>query len=102
MTGSFWPRSFPRLATPTPHVSVVLYPEHSRPSSRHCEQYGRRRSHLAPLLEQVKQSSGAPLTTVLFRRFRVGAASGSVFRGLPFGAGSRAARVGFSVMTSKL
>ena len=38
MTGSFWPRSFPRLATPTPHVNVVLYPEHSRPRSRHWEQ----------------------------------------------------------------
>lgn len=38
ITGSFWPRSLPRLATPTPHVNVVLYPEHSRPSSRHWEQ----------------------------------------------------------------
>lgn len=38
ITGSFWPRSLPRLATPTPHVRVVLYPEHSRPSSRHWEQ----------------------------------------------------------------
>lgn len=35
ITGSFWPRSFPRLATPKPHVKVVLYPEHSRPRSRH-------------------------------------------------------------------
>lgn len=38
ITGSFWPRSFPRLATPIPHVNVVLYPEHSRPRSRHWEQ----------------------------------------------------------------
>lgn len=30
------PRSFPRLATPTPHVSVVLYPVQSLPISRHC------------------------------------------------------------------
>ena len=89
ITGSFCPRSFPRLATPTPHVNVVLYPEHSRPISRHCEQYGRRRSHRAPRLEQAKQSSGAPLTTVLLRRFRTGA-FGSVLRDFPFGAGSRA------------
>ena len=38
MTGNFWPRSLPLLATPTPHVKVVLYPEHSRPISRHWEQ----------------------------------------------------------------
>lgn len=38
ITGRCWPRSFPRLATPTPHVNVVLYPEHSRPRSRHWEQ----------------------------------------------------------------
>lgn len=32
------PRSLPRLATPTPQVSCVLYPEHSLLTSRHCEQ----------------------------------------------------------------
>jgi hypothetical protein len=36
--GSDKPRSLPRLATPTPHVSCVLYPEHSLPISKHCEQ----------------------------------------------------------------
>lgn len=103
MTGSFWPRSLPLLATPTPHVRVVLYPEHSRPSSRHCEQYGRRRSHRAPRLEHVKQSSGAPLTTVLLRRFRIGA-FGSVLRDLLLAgsrAGSRTGRVGFSDIMSE-
>lgn len=97
MTGSFCPRSFPRLATPTPHVNVVLYPEHSRPRSRHWEQYGRRRSHRAPRLEQAKQSSGAPLTTVLLRRFRIGA-FGSVLRDLPLGAGSRGGRSALSAV----
>lgn len=29
------PRSFPRLATPTPQVKVVRYPEQSLPISRH-------------------------------------------------------------------
>lgn len=95
ITGSCWPRSFPRLATPTPHVNVVLYPEHSRPRSRHWEQYGRRRSHRAPRLEQAKQSSGAPLTTVLLRRFRTGA-FGSVLRDFPLGVGSFAGRSALS------
>ena len=44
--GKDMPRSFPRLATPTPHVRVVRYPEHSFPMSTHGPQYGRRRSHL--------------------------------------------------------
>lgn len=64
------PRSLPRLATPTPQVSVVLYPEHSFPTSRHCEQYGRRRSHLTFLLEQVKQSSVAPPVGARLLRLR--------------------------------
>lgn len=38
VTGSDIPRSLPRLATPTPQVNVVLYPEHSLPWSKHCEQ----------------------------------------------------------------
>lgn len=38
--GNVCPRNLPRLATPTFHVSCVLYPEQSAPSSRHCEQYG--------------------------------------------------------------
>ena len=37
-TGQVSPRSFPRLATPTPHVKVVLYPEQSFPNSKHCPQ----------------------------------------------------------------
>jgi hypothetical protein len=37
-TGSDKPRSFPLDATPLPHVSWVLYPAQSFPSSRHCEQ----------------------------------------------------------------
>ena len=40
------PRSLPLLATPTPHVKVVLYPEQSFPWSRQGVQYGRRLSHL--------------------------------------------------------
>ena len=69
------PRSLPRLATPTPHVSCVLYPEHSFPTSRHCEQYGRRRSHLRFLLEQVKQSSAAPPPAARLLRLRIDAVS---------------------------
>lgn len=64
------PLNFPRLATPTPQVNCVLYPEHSVPNSRHCEQYGRRRSHLVLLLLQAKQSSDAPLAGARLRRFR--------------------------------
>ena len=43
--GNDRPRSFPLLATPTPQVNVVLYPEQSFPLSKHWVQYGRRRSH---------------------------------------------------------
>lgn len=71
-TGSDKPLNLPRLATPTPQVSCVLYPEHSFPTSRHCEQYGRRRSHLVFLLIQAKQSSDAPLAGALLRLFRCG------------------------------
>jgi len=35
ITGSVIPLNFPRLATPTPHVSVVLYPEQFFPISMH-------------------------------------------------------------------
>ena len=76
-TGSDKPLSFPRLATPTPQVNWVLYPEHSLPTSRHCEQYGRRRSHLELLLVQAKQSSEAPLAGALRRRLRWGTVGGS-------------------------
>lgn len=69
-TGKDKPRSFPRLATPTPHVNVVLYPEHRPPRFRHCVQYGLRRSQLTWRLVQVKQSSAAPLPTTRLRRFR--------------------------------
>lgn len=40
-TGLERPLSLPRLATPTPHVNVVLYPEQSFPISMHGVQYGR-------------------------------------------------------------
>lgn len=66
-TGRDSPRNLPRLATPTPHVRVVLYPEHSWPRPIHWEQYGRRRSHCVLRLAQVKQSSAAPVTTVRLR-----------------------------------
>jgi len=73
--GSDRPRSFPLLATPTPHVNCVLYPEHSLPISRHCEQYGLLRSHLTFRLAQVKQSSAAPPAGALLLRLRAEAAS---------------------------
>lgn len=76
-TGRESPRSFPRLATPTPQVNWVLYPEHSFPTSKHCEQYGRRRSHLTLLFVQAKQSSEAPLAGALRRRLRCGTVGGS-------------------------
>lgn len=68
-TGRDNPRSFPRLATPTPHVSCVLYPAQSFPSLRHWVQYGRRRSHGMFRLEQVKQSAEAPAAGALFVAF---------------------------------
>ena len=37
-TGNERPRSLPRLATPTPQVRVVLYPEQSLPCSIHWVQ----------------------------------------------------------------
>ena len=76
-TGKDNPLNFPRLATPTPQVNWVLYPEHSFPTSRHCEQYGRRRSHLVLRLVQAKQSSEAPLAGALRRRLRCGTVGGS-------------------------
>ena len=63
------PRNFPLLATPTPHVNVVLYPEHSLPRSMHCVQYGLLRSHLTPRFLHAKQSSAAPPVPVLRLRF---------------------------------
>lgn len=63
------PRSLPLLATPTPHVRVVRYPEQSLPFSRHWEQYGRRLSQLDPLLMHAKQSSEAPVVGTRRRRF---------------------------------
>ncbi len=76
-TGRDKPRNLPLLATPTPQVNWVLYPEHSLPTSRHCEQYGRRRSHLVFLLVQAKQSSEAPLAGALLRRLRWSTVGGS-------------------------
>jgi hypothetical protein len=72
--GSDRPRSFPRLATPTPQVKVVRYPEHSFPISMHCPQYGRRRSHFTPRFLHAKQSSLAPVAGALLLRF-LGAAA---------------------------
>lgn len=73
-TGKDIPRSFPRLATPTPQVNVVRYPEHSFPSSMHCPQYGRRRSHFICLFLHAKQSSLAPVAGALLLLF-LGAAA---------------------------
>jgi len=73
--GSVRPRSFPRLATPTPHVNVVLYPEQSFPRSKHCVQYGLRRSHFDFLSKHAKQSSAAPVAGALLRRLRGAVAS---------------------------
>ena len=70
-TGHVKPRSFPRLAIPTPHVNVVLYPEQSFPISRHCPQYGLLRSHGAFRFWHMKQSSAAPAVVVLLRRFLI-------------------------------
>lgn len=64
------PRSLPLLATPTPQVNWVLYPEQSLPCSRQGVQYGRRRSHLDCLSWQAKQSSAAPVAGALLRRLR--------------------------------
>lgn len=68
-TGRDIPRSLPRLATPTPQVNVVRYPEHSLPISMHCPQYGRRRSHFTPRFLHAKQSSLAPVAGALLLRF---------------------------------
>lgn len=68
-TGHDIPRSFPRLAMPTPHVNTVRYPVHSFPSSMHGPQYGRRRSHLICLFLHAKQSSLAPPAGALLLRF---------------------------------
>ena len=69
-TGSESPRSLPLLATPTPQVKVVLYPEHSFPLSRHCEQYGLFLSQGTAFFRHEKQSSAAPDAAVLRLRFR--------------------------------
>ena len=81
-TGSDRPRSFPRLATPTPQVSWVLYPEQVFPRSMHCVQYGRRRSQVVLSCWHAKQSTAAPVVGARRRRLRGGAS---------FAAGSRAA-----------
>ncbi len=68
--GRDMPRSLPLLATPTPHVRVVRYPEQSFPISKHCVQYGLLRSHLVLRFRHVKQSSAAPVAGALLRLFR--------------------------------
>lgn len=75
--GNDMPRSFPRLATPTPQVSVVRYPVHSLPISTHCPQYGRLRSHFIERFLQEKQSSVAPVAGALLLLF-LGAAAASL------------------------
>ena len=40
------------------------------PISKHCEQYGRRRSHFVFLFRQAKQSSAAPVAGARLRRLR--------------------------------
>ena len=72
--GNDMPRSFPRLATPTPQVRVVRYPVHSLPISTHCPQYGRLRSHFTERFLQEKQSSVAPVAGALLLLF-LGAAA---------------------------
>jgi hypothetical protein len=72
--GNDMPRSFPRLATPTPQVRVVRYPVQSLPISTHCPQYGRLRSHLTERFLQEKQSSVAPVAGALLLLF-LGAAA---------------------------
>lgn len=81
-TGHDSPRNFPRLAMPTPHVKVVLYPEQSLPVSRHWLQYGRRRSHGVWRLRHVKQSSAAPVAAALLLLF-LGAAEASCSGSFP-------------------
>lgn len=73
-TGNVMPRSFPRLATPTPQVRVVRYPVHSFPISTHCPQYGRLRSHFTERFLHEKQSSVAPVAGALLLLF-LGAAA---------------------------
>src|ERR1700744_3454182 len=70
--GNDRPRILPLLATPFPQVNCVLYPAQSFPSSRHWEQYGRRRSHFTDRVVQVKQSAAAPAAGVRFLLFRGG------------------------------
>lgn len=79
------PRSLPLLATPTPHVKVVLYPEHSFPMSIHCVQYGRFRSHFTARFLQVKQSSEAPPPAVRRLLFLGGGAVAVVVVGCSIG-----------------
>ena len=80
-TGRDSPRSFPRLATPTPHVNCVLYPEHVLPRSMHWVQYGRLRSQVDCASWQAKQSSTAPVVGARRLRFR-----GEAGESLDFGA----------------
>ena len=74
--GNDSPRSLPLLATPTPHVNVVLYPAQSFPFSKHGVQYGLFLSQLAFSWVQVKQSFAAPVVGAR-RRFLRGV-TGSV------------------------
>lgn len=55
------PRNLPLLATPTPHVRVVLYPAQSFPRSKHGVQYGLFLSQPTFSWVQVKQSFAAPV-----------------------------------------
>ena len=81
--GNARPRNFPLLATPTPHVNTVLYPEQCLPRSRHCVQYGLLRSQVVCSSWQAKQSSAAPVVgaLLLFFRGEVGGGMSFVFDG---------------------
>jgi hypothetical protein len=76
--GKDMPRSFPRLATPTPHVRVVRYPEHSFPFLTHCSQYGRRWSHFTPSFLHAKQSTVALVAGVFLVLLFLGAETAAV------------------------
>ena len=93
--GKARPRNFPLLATPTPHVKTVLYPEQSLPRSRHCVQYGLLLSQVVCKSWQAKQSSAAPVVgaRLLFFRGEVGEGMSLVFDGGKGWLGARVAAI---------
>lgn len=99
--GNESPRNFPRLATPTPHVKVVLYPAQAFPPSRHGVQYGLFLSQLAFSLVHVKQSFSAPLAVVRLR-FRRGVHDIAAVDTLGFATSSTNITVEMSAVATKL